>query len=397
MLAQKLLATAAALLATSVRAQDADGKYEIAAEGIRAHFIAYGASISNLFVNDSSGVERDLVMGFDNASYYGEDTKHPHLGSVPGRYANRIKNGTFEIDGVEYHTDLNENDGVDTLHGGADGWDWRNWTVVSHTSDSITFSLFDKDGSNGFPGDVSSYVTYTVTPYQWHLKMSATALTKKTPIMLSSHTYWNLDGFQNNDTATALNHTLHLPYSGQRVGTDGILIPNGDILPNLKGSVNDFWSAPKQIGASFDDPEIEGNCGTGCKGYDTCYLVNRAQDGAYDWREKGPVASLSSDFSGIQVDVFTDQEAFQIFSCSGQNGTLPLKKTQGFFDDEERPRVVESYGCVVMEVEDWIDSINQPQWQREKKNIFGPADSPYTLEAVYKFSVKGKGGGEDEL
>jgi len=89
--------------------------------------------------------------------------------------------------------------------------------------------------------------------------------------------------------------------------------------------VNDFWSSPKQIGANFSSPEILGNCGTNCTGYDTAYLVNRAQDGPYDWREKGPVASLSSAFTGIRVDVFTDQEAFQIYSCGGQNGMFRLQ------------------------------------------------------------------------
>lgn len=217
-----------------------NGKYQISSEGIRANFIPYGASISNLFINDTQGIERDIVLGFDNASYYSIDKQHPHLGGVPGRYANRIKNGTFAIDGTTYHTDLNDNGGLDTLHGGSNGWDYRNWTVVAHTTDSITFSLIDQDGAEGFPGQVISYVTYTLTPHQWHLRMTAIATTKKTPIMLSSHTYWNLDGFQNPNTALALNHSLYLPYSGQRVATDGILIPNGTILPNQQGSVNDF-------------------------------------------------------------------------------------------------------------------------------------------------------------
>jgi aldose 1-epimerase len=170
----------------------------------------------------------------------------------------------------------------------------------------------------------------------WHIKMIALATTKKTPIMLSSHvgciscralqylltiqTYWNLDGFANPDTPTALNHTLSLPFSGQRVGVDGILIPDGTILPNAKYSVNDFWSSPKQIGANHTSPELVGNCGTNCTGYDNCYNVNRAQNGPYDWHAAGPVASVSSDFTGIKLDIYTDQDAFQVYTCGGQNG-----------------------------------------------------------------------------
>lgn len=85
--------------------------------------------------------------------------------------------------------------------------------------------------------------------------------------MLSSHTYWNLDGFANNETQTALNHTFYMPYGGQRVGADNILIPTGDILANQPGSVNDFWTAPKQIGANISSPDLLGNCGFNCTGY----------------------------------------------------------------------------------------------------------------------------------
>ncbi|EON69398.1 hypothetical protein W97_08658 [Coniosporium apollinis CBS 100218] len=301
---------------------DADGKYTIAAEGIRAQFIPYGASLTNLFINDTNAVERDIVLGYDNASYYSIDQSHPHLGGVPGRYANRIKNSSFEIDGIEYHVLPNEHNNNNTLHGGPRGWDWRNFTVVAHTTSSVTFSIVDPDGEQGFPGEVISYITYTVTPYQWHIKMVALATTKKTPIMLTSHVYWNLDAFQNPNNPTALNHTLHLPYSGQRIAVDGILIPNGTILANQPGSVNDFWTAPKQVGASFDDPEILGNCGTNCSGYDNCFLVNRAQEGPFDWRSKGPVATVLSEWSGIRIDIWSDQDAFQLYGCGGQNGKL---------------------------------------------------------------------------
>lgn len=409
-------------------APDKDGKYWIHGDGISAAFIPYGASIANLVFQDQYGIERDLVAGFDNASYYGEDKQHPHLGGVPGRYANRIKNSTFEIDGQQYRVKANENptesspQGLDTLHGGPDGWDWRNFSVVSHTRSSVTFSFVDPDGKEGFPGEVVSIVTYSLAGRDWNIEMVARATTKKTPIMLSSHTYWNLDGFANNQTNTALNHTLHMPYSGQRISVDNILIPTGEILPNAKGSVNDFWSRPKQVGASMDDTDLENNCGFNCTGYgklrcplslsplasrrllsacsktrtdqrnlwlsraDNCFTVNRAALGNYDWRTEGPVATLSSDWSGIQLDVFTDQDAFQLYSCNGQNGTLALKKTQGLQDSERFPRTIPKYGCVVLEVQDYIDGINHPEWMR--KQTFGPSDKPYVLQAKYRFSLK---------
>ncbi|KAJ6439607.1 aldose 1-epimerase [Purpureocillium lavendulum] len=392
----KLLALAALPLALAQDSEsssntkpkpDKDGKYWIYGDGLKASFIEYGASVSNLIFNDQYGIERDLVAGFDNATYYSVDKQHPHFGGVPGRYANRIKNSTFEIDGHKYKVKANENptkdhpDGLDTLHGGPDGWDWRNFTVVAHTKNSISFTIFDPDGKEGFPGDVHSMITYTLNGRDWDFQMVALATTKKTPIMLSSHTYWNLDGFANNETNTALNHTLSLPYSGQRVGVDNILIPTGDILANAKGSVNDFWSKPKQVGASFGDKEIVGNCGFNCTGYDNCFTINRESLGNFDWRTEGPVATLSSDWSGIQLDVFTDQTAFQVYSCGGQNGSMALKKTQG----TKKQRTIAKYGCLVLEVQDYIDGINHPEWMR--KQIWGPEDGPYVLNAKYRFSL----------
>ena len=178
---------------TTVAGPNKDGKYVLQGTNIRASFIPYGAAISNLFINDTKGVERDVVAGFDTASLYETNGQHPFFGGVPGRYANRIKNSSFVIDGETYNVTPNEHPtaehpkGVNQLHGGPDGWDWRNWTVVAHTENSITFSLVDPDGKEGYPGEVISYVTYTLGDMTWDFKMVAIATTKKTPIMLSSH------------------------------------------------------------------------------------------------------------------------------------------------------------------------------------------------------------------
>ena len=369
-----------------VAAPDANGKYWIYGKGIRAAFIPYGASITDLIVKDQYGIERDLILGFENATAYTLDKTHAHLGGVPGRYANRIKNSTFVIDGQTYHVEPNEHPtaenpkGVNQLHGGPNGWDWRNFTVEAATRDSITFKIVDPDGEQGFPGEVIAYVTYELGDMEWNWKIVAISTTKKTPIHATSHPYWNLDGFANNETETMLNHTFYLPYSGQRVEVDNILIPTGNIVANHKGSVNDFWSAPKQIGADFNKPELLGNCGFNCTGYDNCWLVNRAALGPYNWRTEGPVATLHSAWSGIQMDIYSDQDAFQMYSCVGANN-YPRKKSQG------GKGVIPAKGCYVLEVQDWIDSINHPEWMREKKHIYGPGDNPYVLQASYRFSI----------
>lgn len=140
-----------------------------------------------------------------------------------------------------------------------------------------------------------------------------------------------MDGFANPEDSTIFNHTFHIPYSGQRVGVDNILIPDGTILPNEKYSVNDFWSAPKQIGANQTAPELLGNCGFNCTGYDNCYLVNRSPAEALDWRNSGPVASLASEWSGIKLDIYSDQPAFQMYSCPGQDGKSTYPSPSYFF------------------------------------------------------------------
>ncbi|KAK3345448.1 galactose mutarotase-like domain-containing protein [Neurospora tetraspora] len=394
------LAAAATTSSSKIPSPDANGKYWLNTTRLSLAFIPYGASITNLILADKHGKPLDIVAGYDNATAYTLDTAHPHFGSVPGRYANRIRNSSFtlfadddsEEETITYHVTPNENptpshpQGVDTLHGGPDGWDYRNFSVVAYTNSSITFSIVDPDGKEGFPGEVISYITYTVSGSTWDIKMVAIATTKKTPIMLSSHTYWNLDGFELED---ALGHELWMPFAGMRVAVDGILIPTGDLQNNERGGVNDFWSRPKQIGESFEKREkgLEGNCGTNCTGYDNCYLNtlrSSPSSSSSDWRQPSQmIARLSSPHSGIKLEVYSDQDAFQMYSCNQQKGDVPLKWTQG---TDER-RTIPKYGCMVLEVQDWIDGINHPEWGRTKKQVFAPGGDPYVLQARYVFGV----------
>jgi len=107
-----------------------------------------------------------------------EDPGHPVYNAVPGRYVSRIKGGEFAIDGMEYHTQ--QNDGNNTLHSGTNNWSFRTWNVTKSSRSSLTFSLFDKEGSSeGFPGDVLATVVYELEGTTWKISMNATA-TKKT-------------------------------------------------------------------------------------------------------------------------------------------------------------------------------------------------------------------------
>lgn len=158
---------------------------------------------------------------------------------------------------------------------------------------------------------------------------------------------------------------MYLPYSGLRVGIDGILIPTGELLPNPVASVNDFWSSPSRseqtlttrrsraiVERAASDTTTAGSVSSGGSKTQRCNAETHAvsRNGPYDWRQ-APVAHLSSAFSGIQMEIFSEQQAIQMYSCHGQNGSSALKQTQGFFDDASRPRTIQPYGCVVRQHE----------------------------------------------
>ncbi|KAJ5574097.1 uncharacterized protein N7459_008524 [Penicillium hispanicum] len=372
--------------------------YTIQAENITAKFIPYGARLTSVLVNDRDGNVQDVIVGYDDPEEYLHDseTNHTYFGAVVGRYANRIKNGTFSIDGTTYHVPENENGGKDTLHGGFVGYDMRNWTVTAHTPSSVTFTLFD-EGFENFPGNVISHATFTVSTEksadnpkglpQLTTKLVSLALTEKTPIMLSNHIYWNLNAFKE---ATVLNNTyLQLPLSERFIAADTIEVPTGEILDvdTAYDGALDF-TKPKLIGQDIN--KTLGLCGESCTGYDTCFLVDRPAAYAAP-NSIVPSVRLASDTTGISLDVATNQAAVQVYSCNGQNGTIPTKESQAkrnkAQDGDSGAAYVNKYGCVVIETEDWIDGINQPQWGRRPYQIFGPEDGPTVNWATYQFGT----------
>ncbi|KAL2021861.1 hypothetical protein VTK56DRAFT_6456 [Thermocarpiscus australiensis] len=362
----------------SIPAPGPDGRYTISAPGIKAQFIPYGATMTNLFVKDKNGKDIDVVLGYDDVDYYPKDPSHPVYNAIPGRYVNRIGNAQYTIDGVTYITE--KNDGENTLHSGTNNWSYRFWNVTALSYDSITFSILDKSNSSlGMIGDVKASVTYSVTAGTWHIKMTAWSLDNKTPLMLTQHTYFNLDAYKNPATDKIWNHTLYMPYSQRYLENDQGAVPTGNILTAAPGSINDFASQPGLfLGHARDQPGFEGNCGAdgACEGYNGYFLIEGAPRGA-------PVVSLASAFSGVRADLRTDQPGVVLYSCNWMDGTAPLKSTQGL---DGRENTVGRSSCIAIEAQDFPDGINHPEWNRTTAEIYGPGRT-YHWESSWTFGL----------
>ncbi|KIJ70101.1 hypothetical protein HYDPIDRAFT_23244 [Hydnomerulius pinastri MD-312] len=347
----------------------------------QASFMEYGATLTNFWVKDKKGSYRDIILGFDNHEDYMTDALgHAYFGPVVGRYANRIRNGTFTIpiskdatgSGTKYHVPENENNGTDTLHGGLVGYDRRNWTLTAQTKSAVTFNLTDPDGDQGFPGTVKTSVTYDLQNNGlFKITMHATS-DKQTPIMLSCHQYWNLEAYQ--ETQDLSGHYAQIQ-SSKIIATDGLLIPNGSFV-EAKGTPLDFHSG-KSIGDAIKLTAPYQYCGTGCTGFDNAFIYDK------DVMGNGKTQfSMWSVNSGIRMDVVTNQPALQMYACNGiYNASLPIprKGTQGgpksYYQD---------HSCVVIEQESYIDAINNPEYNSNQ--IYGPGRD-YLWEAAYQFSV----------
>jgi aldose 1-epimerase len=369
--------------------------YTLKAENITATFIPYGARLTSLLVPDRSGTDQDIAVGYDEPAQYAVDsvTNHTYFGTIVGRYGNRIKNSTFTLAGKAYHIPANDHGGTDTLHGGVVGYDQRNWTVTSLSDTSITFTLLD-DAFEGFPGSVITHATYTVSAAlsgalgKMHPRLTvrtvSIALDQMTPIMLVPHFYWNLGAFT---TPTILDdQTLWMPYSDRYIEVDNILVPTGDIATVASRPVLDFTS-PKTVGRDLSS--ATNLCGYSCRGYDNAFILDRPR-GTSSEAANFPVLSIWSMATGIRMDVSTNQQCLQIYSCNGQNGTIPVKPSQVQRNSHVYgggAKFIERHGCLVVETQSWIDGVNHPEWGNSGDWIYSPETGPAVNYATYDFSV----------
>ncbi|TEB31056.1 galactose mutarotase-like protein [Coprinellus micaceus] len=338
---------------------------------ITAKFVSIGATLTELWVKDKDGKARDVVLGYDDPSKLYSDPDHPVFNAIVGRYANRMKNGTFSIPisrdpkpGAPnvFHVPTNDHDGQVTLHGGIYGWDRRNWTIVAKSPTSVTYKHVDA-GDEGFPGTVTAYATHTVSN-GGILKTSIRATaTEQTPIMLTQHTYFNLDAFEDG-TDTILDHYLQIDGS-KVIELDSNALPTSKFI-DVGETPFDFRKG-QTIGGRWDN--TVDLCGQGCQGYDNAWVYDKTKSKKSD-------TSLWSDKSGIRVDISTDQPSVQVYTSFWMNSIR--KKAHG--GPEKR------YGrcsAVAIEQQGYVAAINTPEWGIDQ--IYSPK-RPFEWSTTYKFS-----------
>jgi len=267
---------------------------EIARGPYRAQFLTIGAALRILEVPDRDGTPANVVLGYQDLEDY-RGTPPRFYGAVVGRYANRIDGGRFLLDGREYV--LAKNDGENSLHSGPLGFDQIFWDVVAHDAHSVTFATLSPDGTNGFPGNLSVEVTYTLEEDGLAIRLITTT-DAPTVISLTNHTYFNLTGEASGESV--LGQWLQIPAS-RFTPVNESLIPTGE-LEDLTSSPFDF-RAPKPIGRDIGVEDTQLARG---QGYDHNYVLDAGGERR--------VATLYDPGSGRVLDVHSDQPGMQFYS-----------------------------------------------------------------------------------
>jgi aldose 1-epimerase len=319
--------------------------------GMTVKVITLGAIVTSLTAPDRNGRYEDVVLGFDNLKSYLDG--HPYFGAIVGRYGNRIAKGRFELDGAEYT--LATNNGNNHLHGGLAGFDKKVWIVeINQSIDFIglTLSYLSQDMEEGYPGNLSVSVTYTLTKDD-ELKIDYEAETDKaTPVNITHHGYFNLTACREN----ILNHEVTIMADRFTV-VDEELIPTGE-LRDVEGTDMDFRT-PMTVEARIAN--VEG-------GYDHNYVLNKTGEGMV------LAARVFEATSGRQMEVYTTEPGMQFYTGNFLDGSLKGKGG----------KVYQKHFGFCMETQHFPDSPNQPTFPTV---ILRPGEK-YTHSTVYKFMAK---------
>jgi aldose 1-epimerase len=344
----------------------ADGKTVVTSytlvnkSGAKVKVIDYGAIITEIHVPDAKGNLGDVALGFNSMDGYLKG--HPYFGSNAGRCANRIAKGKFKIGDKDYT--LATNNEPNHLHGGKEGFDKKMWRadnpVLGANGPSITLSYISKDGEEGYPGNLSAKVTYTLTPDN-EVKVEFHATTDKATVCnLAHHSYFNLGGHASGDI---LGHEVEI-LAKNYTPTDATLIPTGKIAP-VAGTPFDFTKAAT-IGSRIKQIDAKP------QGYDLNYVLEGKAGGT-----PFLAARVSEAKSGRVMEVYTNEPGLQFYSGNFLDGTNTGKGGH----------VYQQYNGFCLEAQKFPDSINKLGQEGWYSTLLKPGDE-YKTMVSYKFSVK---------
>ncbi|MFF4901553.1 aldose epimerase family protein [Streptomyces sp. NPDC001068] len=275
--------------------------------GTRLKVLSYGGIVQSLEIPDRHGRYANVSLGYDNLAAYVAGTTF--FGATIGRYGNRIAKGQFTLDGKSYQ--LSVNDGVNSLHGGAKGFNTKVWDVEGFTSGSdvgLHLHYTSVDGEMGYPGTLRTKVTFTLDRHgDWIIDYTATT-DKPTVVNLTNHVYWNLAG---EGTGTIEDHELTIA-AGRYTPTDPGLIPTGE-LAKVAGTPFDFRGG-KPVGRDIragHPQQVQ------AKGFDHNWVLDKGVTA-----EPKHIATLRDPRSGRTLRIATDQPGLQFYSGNFLDGTL---------------------------------------------------------------------------
>lgn len=325
--------------------------------GVKAAITNYGARLVSLLVPDKKAVLTDVVLGFASLSHYLQSTER-YYGATVGRFANRIANGIFQLNGEKYQ--LACNNGSNHLHGGVKGFQEVVWDVVQKSSNSLQLCYTSADMEEGYPGNLQVKVTYTLSD-EHELMISYEAVTDKdTVINLTNHAFFNLNG---EGSGSVANHLLKIN-SNHYTPVNDSLIPTGEIA-TVENTPFDFRTAT-EIGARINTAHeqlIKGN------GYDHNFVLDSQTQSGIVF-----AAKAVGDKSGIVLQVYTEEPGLQLYTGNFMKGTHTLKSGA---TDECRT-------AFCLETQHYPDSPNQPSFPSTRLR----AGEVYTTKSVYCFSIQ---------
>jgi aldose 1-epimerase len=329
--------------------------------GVEIRATNYGGLIVSVKTPDRNGRFDDIVLGYDSLAGYLRDT--PYFGALVGRYGNRIAKGTFTLDGTTYHLAINN--GPNALHGGLRGFDKVVWAATpfqNATGVGLVLTYTSADMEEGYPGALSTKVTYTLTNQDQLVVDYAATTTRATPVNLTQHSYWNLAGDGSRDI---LGHVLMID-ADAITAVDTTLIPTGELMP-VGGTPFDFRT-PTAIGARIDQKQNQQIRFGG--GYDHNWVLNRRGAAADSMVHAVRVVEPTT---GRSMDIYTMEPGVQFYTGNFLDGSITGK--QGHIYHYR-------YG-LALETQHFPDSPNHPTFP---STILRPGQQ-YHTRTMFTFGV----------